>query len=323
MANWGFLGAGSIAESSLGPAVRAARGAHLHAVASRSAQRAWTLTPEKVYTDYPDLLADPAVDIVYIALHNAAHREWAEAALAAGKHVLCEKPLGLSATGVDSMIRSARAADRLLVEAAWNRWHPRTQEMESLVGSGAIGQTVHVTSRFHGLAPAAGNYRLDSALGGGALYDVGYYAISATLAAFGWQTPRVERVRHQRWTPTSADSSLSMTLAFPCGGTADIECSLTGTLAEEFTVRGTDGAISLSSPAFTAGVQPSRLDITKEGCTTDIKHYPAVDPYRLMVENIERSLAGEAAYVMPLEQTRLIAQVIDAARTVIGFPPGR
>lgn len=317
MANWGFLGAGSIAASSLGPAVHAADGAVLHAVAAGSRTRAEALRPAKTYPSYDDLLRDPDVDVVYIALHNSAHRPWVERALRAGKHVLCEKPLGLTAAEVDAMVDTARDTGRLLVEAAWNRWHPRTRDLEALIDSGAAGEVRSVISRFDGTAPAEGNYRLDPALGGGALYDVGYYAVAAALAAFGWQTPQVIRAEQDQWHPHSADSRSAFLLAFPGGGTADVHCALDGApgtpFTEELTITGTKGTLRMPPPAFCAGAAPSRL--TGDAPGTD-RAYPAVDPYRLMVEAMNAAADGTepTPYLVPWEQSRLIAATLEAVR---------
>ncbi|ATL25731.1 Gfo/Idh/MocA family protein [Streptomyces formicae] len=324
MANWGFLGAGSIAASSLAPAVHAAPGARLHAVAARDEARAAALAPHRTYAAYPDLLADPEVDIVYVALHNSAHRAWVEAALAAGKHVLCEKPLGLTEAETASMEQAARRAERTLVEAAWNRWHPRTRDAEAAVAAATIGRPLHVTADFHGLAPAPDNYRRVPALGGGALYDVGYYALSATLAAFSWQPPHVAHARWENWDAASADRSATAELVFPCGGTAEVRCSLDGELAEEFTVHGTEGALRLSAPAFTAGAAPCTLASTSEHPrrTVDVREYAPTDPYRLMVTDVDRALSGGTGYLVPPEQSRLIARVIDAVRAAAAGADG-
>ncbi|MFE5587354.1 Gfo/Idh/MocA family protein [Kitasatospora sp. NPDC056531] len=318
MANWGFLGAGSIATSSLAPAVHTADGPRLHAVAASDPARARALGPARVYTAYDDLLADPEVDVVYVALHNSAHRPWVERALTAGKHVLCEKPLGLTAEDVSTMVRTARAAGRLLVEAAWNRWHPRTREMEALLARGALGAVHTVTARFDGLAPAPGNYRVAASLGGGALYDVGYYAVSAALAAFGWQPPRVAGAQHRLWRrPGSADASTDAVLEFPGGGTATIGCSLIGVLDESFTATGTAGELTLASPAYCAAVEPSTLTVDGES-----RHYPAVDPYRLMVEQVDAAIGGDpGAHLVPLEQSLLIATTLDAVRDHLARRP--
>ena len=118
MIGWGFLGAGSIARSSLAPAVHRTAGAALHAVASRDPARAAVLGPAIAYGDYDELLQDPRVQIVYIALHNSAHEAWTLRALAAGKHVLCEKPLGLDAAQVERMARAADAAGLIQIGRA-------------------------------------------------------------------------------------------------------------------------------------------------------------------------------------------------------------
>ncbi|MFJ2582614.1 Gfo/Idh/MocA family protein [Kitasatospora aureofaciens] len=312
MATWGFLGAGSIAASSLAPAVHAADGPRLHAVAASDARRGRALNPARVYTRYEELLHDPEIDVVYVALHNSAHRPWVERALRAGKHVLCEKPLGLTAADVTAMADTARATGRLLVEAAWNRWHPRTRDLEAMITRGAIGAVRTVTARFDGLAPAAGNYRLDAALGGGALYDVGYYAVSAALAAFGWRTPQVVRAEQEFWRPGSADSATRALLDFPGRGTADLGCSLVGGMSETFTAGGTAGSITLSPPAFCAGAAPSALTVSGE---VRQRRYPSVDPYRLMVESVDAAVGGDTyAHLVPLEQSRLIAATLDSVR---------
>lgn len=316
MINWGFLGAGSIAESSLAPAVRATRDAALHSVASRDRGRSAALGAKNSYTTYRDLLCDPDVDVVYVALHNSAHREWVEEALQAGKHVVCEKPLTLSAKEVDSLRNAAETSGKILVEAAWNRWHPRTREMESLLERGAIGDIAHVSAYFDGPTPAAGNYRFDPALGGGALYDVGYYAISAVLAAFGWQHPVVREVRREYWSNGSADRMTSFILDFPGGGTADVFCGLSGEWVETLTIKGEGGEIQLMDRAFTAGAYPSRM--TGRVNLTRFSHsFAEVDPYRLMVEDVTRAVQRQDGYLVPLSQTRAIAKVIDEVRAAI------
>ena len=116
---WGFLGAGNIAATALGPAVHAAEGAVLHAAAARDEDRAAALGPARAYGSYEALLADADVEAVYISLPNDLHLPWTLAALEAGKHVLCEKPLGLDAGQVDAVAQAAAAADRRVVEASW------------------------------------------------------------------------------------------------------------------------------------------------------------------------------------------------------------
>jgi len=128
---WGFVGAGMIAKKALYPAISRSNVGEIYAVASRDADRAMTISPTgKIYTDYDQLFADPAVDGVYISLPNAFHLPVAIRAMKAGKHVLCEKPLGMNALEVQEAIDVAEAAGVLFVEASWNRCHPRTQRIE-------------------------------------------------------------------------------------------------------------------------------------------------------------------------------------------------
>src|ERR1700712_2246400 len=209
---WGFIGAGNIATRALGPAVRASYNAVLSAVGARDVSRAQQLggtfgpavgTPVTAYGSYEALLADPSIEAVYISLANDAHRPWSEAALAAGKHVLCEKPLAMDVAEVDSMTVAAKAAGRHLVEASWYRWHPRVRLAQQLLADGAIGTVRHVTSVFTFDGVPAGNYRLDPAKGGGAVYDIGHYALSGATWAFGGLPHEV--VAKQEIGPTGVD----------------------------------------------------------------------------------------------------------------------
>lgn len=172
---WGFIGAGYVASKAMAPAVHATPNASLYAVASRDHGRSATLEPKVVHHSYIDLINDPLVDAVYISLTNAQHKEWVLAALNAGKHVLCEKPLALNADEVGIMMDAAKLNNRLLVEAVWTRWQPRMQRMAQIVKSGGLGEVSEISSAFTFQGDLKDNYRLDPALGGGALLDVGVY----------------------------------------------------------------------------------------------------------------------------------------------------
>jgi D-xylose 1-dehydrogenase (NADP+, D-xylono-1,5-lactone-forming) len=180
---WGFLGAGFVASKGMAPAVHAADGAVLQAVGARDAGRAAALEPAGSVGSYAQVCARDDVDAVYVSLPNNDHLHWVQVALEAGKHVLCEKPLGMDAAEVAVMRGAAQRADRLLVEAAWNRWHPRTRRIDELVAPITGQREVVAWFTFPGVP--ADNYRLDPARGGGALLDVGCYTVSAALAALG------------------------------------------------------------------------------------------------------------------------------------------
>ena len=315
---WGFLGAGSIARDALAPAVRAADGAVLHAVAARDPERARGLEPVAAYGDYAAVLDDPAVEVVYVALHNSAHAGWVVAAVQAGKHVLCEKPLGLSVAEVDRMSSAATNAGRLLVEAAWNRWHPRTREFERLLEAGAVGPVRSVESRFVGMPPRDGDYRYDPALGGGALYDVGCYAVAGALSAFGWQEPEGVEAEAETW-PGGVDARTRARLTFPGGGTADVVGGLDGPYEERLDASGDGATLRLVDDPFTARDAPSTLELhdRADPSSPRVRTWPATNPYRLMVEEVSSGVRGALATVVPVAQSRAVARALDRIREAV------
>ena len=306
---WGFLGAGGIARTALAPAVAAASGAVLHAAAARDAERAAALGPVRAYGDYAELLADDDVEAVYIALHNDAHLPWTLAALASGKHVLCEKPLGLDAGEVDAM--AAAAGDRLLVEASWYRWHPRVRLAQSRLPD--LGPVRHVAAGFTFGADLTGNYRLDPARGGGALYDVGCYAVSACLWAVGRGLPH-DVVARTELGPTGVDLDSRAILRWDDGTEAEVHAGIAGPDRQWLVVHGEHGELELRGDnAFTAW----RTDATElwasDGRSTERLAVPASDAYQVMVEEMSSSLRGGAGWVLPLGESRSTAAVLDAA----------
>jgi D-xylose 1-dehydrogenase (NADP+, D-xylono-1,5-lactone-forming) len=321
MIRWGFLGAGLIARFSLGPAVHTARGAVLHAVAARDIDRARSLHPRVTYSSYEKLLADPEVQVVYVALHNTVHLEWTLRALTAGKHVLCEKPLGLSASQVDQITELATACDRVVIEACWNRWHPRFRDLEKLLASGALGEVQHVDAHLEGMIPQAGNYRLNRDLGGGALYDVGCYGVAGTLGAFQWQEPCLVEATMTYWDDTGADVFTEARLTFPNGGTARVAAGLTGRNIDTLEIHGKEGNFRLDSPSFMAGQDRCTLKVTKAG-ESEWRHYGAVNPYQSMVEEVSELLEGRPAYIVPLNQSRAVAATLDRVREAAYAPEG-
>ena len=304
---WGVLGAGAVATHMVGPALHAAAGAELYAVAARDVERAAALAPTGgVYPSYDELLRDPGVDAVYIALHNAVHAPWAMAALRAGKHVLCEKPLALSAADVDVMAVAAAHADRLLIEALFYRWHPQIRRSEQIVRDGRVGTVRHVEAGFSFSGVAADTFRMQPEHGGGALYDLGCYPISAALCAFG-RMPDTVSATLQRGS-TGVDVSADLVLHFD-EGEAVLHVSMDEPGREYLSITGDRGVLHVVDRPFTAwfGADSElRLD-------ADVMVVPASDPYRLMVEQVSAAMRGEPAYVVPLHESRAVAAVVDAA----------
>jgi xylose dehydrogenase (NAD/NADP) len=320
---FGFIGAGGIAQRALAPAVHTAAGAHLQAAASRDPSRAASLQPAGgVYGSYDELLADPAVEVVYISLNNDFHKPWTLAALAAGKHVLCEKPLGLDPDEVAEMTAAAAAAGKLLVEAFWYRWHPRTRRLEELAGQGALGPLQSVEADFSFAGPRDGDpataYRLDPARGGGALYDVGCYSLSAAHAVLGpWLT--LEDAT-QETGPTGVDLATHAQLRAPSGALADIRCGIAVPDRQLLRVTGEAATLEFSDPAFMAWHTPTALTITTPDGAKRVEEFAPVDTYSLMVEAVAAQVRGEPAFLVGLDHTAQVAASIAAIRKHLQGP---
>ena len=313
---WGVLGAGWIAERAMLAAFGQAPEAELAAIASRDTRRARRLAKKHgiatVHKTYADLLADPSVDAVYVALANDAHAPQSVAALDAGKHVLCEKPLALSAAEVDAMTEAAARNDRLLVEAAWYRWHPRVRLTERLLREfEALGEVHYVAAGFTFDGVPEGNYRLDPAKGGGALYDVGCYAVSAALWAF--DTPVREVSAKSEVGPTGVDLTTSLALTFDHGD-ADLRCSVAEPSRQWLMIRGARGDFELAEEPFTAWEGTDTTLVFRSPAGDEPEPVPAANAYALMVSEVSRAIEGaDDAWVVPPADSRAVAAVLDAA----------
>ncbi len=309
---WGFLGAGMIA-GVLAGAVRAADGAELYAVAARDLDRARKLAPQVAYDDYAALLADDQVEAVYISLSNEAHLPWTLAALRAGKAVLCEKPLGLTAAEVDEMAAVAAQTGQLLVEASWYRWHPRVRLAQQRLAE--IGPIQHVAAGFRFDGSLDGNFRLDPARGGGAMYDVGCYAVSACLWAMGRGVPDAVAAR-STYGPTGVDLATEVILSWDDGpADAQVRAGISGDgVGQHLVLTGSSGEIELRDAPYTSWVDNDTELWVSDGTGTERIPVPAVDAYEVMVREVSSVLRGGAGWVLPLAESRDVAAVLDAAR---------
>ncbi|MEP7051157.1 MAG: Gfo/Idh/MocA family oxidoreductase [Pseudomonadota bacterium] len=186
---WGIISTGSIA-GTLARALATSKTSELVAVASRSADAAARFAAEhavaRAYASYEQLLADPEVEVVYIATPHPSHAQWAIAAARAKKHILCEKPLAMNEREVRAVVQAARENDVFLMEAFMYRCHPQTRELVSLIQRGVLGQVkaVHACFGFSGAFSATGRL-LNNELGGGGILDVGCYPVSLARLVAG------------------------------------------------------------------------------------------------------------------------------------------
>ena len=313
---WGFLGAGSIATKALRPAVFAAQNATLYAVASRDVARSQSLEPEKIHTSYENLLSDPDVDAVYISLANDQHCNWSIKALNAGKHVLCEKPIAMNANEARSMADAAKANDRLLVEAVWTRWHPRFIRMVELVRNGAIGEIQAIDSSFTFPGSLEGNYRLIPEMGGGSLFDVGPYPLHAFSALTNGDPKLVINSVNRNTSTTGVDMTTRIDATINGSIAAHALTSFEREEEQKLVVTGSLATIeNVGNDAFTSLRSPSILKVGDS-----IEKFAPVDPYQLMVENFGSRILGEPSWILPMNETIRVMEILDEIAATKGGP---
>ena len=305
--NWGFLGAGFVASRGLAPAVHASRGADLYAVASRDEQRSATLEPQKVHASYDELLADERVDAVYISLSNSQHIEWVTKSLEAGKHVLCEKPLGLNANETAAMFDVATRNERLLIEAVWGRWHPRFARIVDLVTTGSIGDIQHIETAFTFTSEMTDNYRLSPLMGGGALLDVGCYQAHAWVALTNGAPDFSITDLARTVGPTGIDLTTDVNVQINTNVTAHAVSSFALPSNQQFIVRGNEGQISTAAgESFTTWNEASSLLVNDV-----LEEFPITNAFVEMVENVSRVLDGDDGWIVSAADSIRVAQILD------------
>ena len=306
--NWGFLGAGFVASRGLAPAVHASRGANLYAVASRDETRSATLEPQKVHATYDDLLADESVGAVYISLSNSQHLEWVTKSLEAGKHVLCEKPLGLHAFETESMFACALRNDRLLVEAVWGRWHPRFSRMVDVVASGAIGNIEHIATAFTFTSEMTDNYRLNPLMGGGALLDVGCYQAHAWVALTNGAKDLEISDLTRTIGPTGIDLTTDVSVRINKSITAHAVSSFALPSQQQFIVQGSQGKMQTDvGESFTTWNETCSLRINEV-----VEEFTTTNAFVEMVENVSNVIRGEEGWIVPSADSIRVAHILDS-----------
>lgn len=293
---WGILGTGNIARQ-FATGVIASRLGALRAIGSRQQARAsdfaGTFHVPRSYGDYAGVLRDPEVDAIYNALPNSMHHQWTIAALNAGKHVLCEKPLASNSAEADEMFDVANKCGRVLMEAFMYRSHPQTHAIENAVKSGAIGSLQLIRTSFcFRTTRIAGNIRFDRRLAGGALMDIGCYCINFSRLFAGAEPMQttVTGKLHE----SGVDELAVGTMTFAGGVIANFTCGMTLHADNTAYLCGTEGYIEIPVPwkpprpesGFTiARSTPPRMDSSG-------KAIPAPLPREKVIVNSSDDLYG-------------------------------
>jgi xylose dehydrogenase (NAD/NADP) len=246
---WGFLSTARINRAII-PAIRASARSEVTAVSSRTPDRARAYAAEwkipRAIGSYDALLADPDIDVVYIGLPNSLHVDWTIRSLEAGKHVLCEKPLALSTDEVDRIAGAAKAAGRVATEAFMYRHHPLTHVVEDVIRSGRLGPIRSYKGVFTFALTREGDVRLDPALGGGSLWDVGCYPVSyACLLA---DRPPAEVFGWQQTSTSGVDVEFAGMMRFADGSVAQFDCGFIGPFRAGMEIVGRNGSLRIERP---------------------------------------------------------------------------
>ncbi len=312
---WGILSTARIAQNHVVPALHAAQGHEVVAVGSRNLDTAtaWAQANNigTAHGSYEDLLADPAVDAIYNPLPNHLHVDWSIAALEAGKHVLCEKPLGLDANDA-ARLRDAAAAhpDLVVMEAFMYRFHPQWVAVRSAIDAGRIGELRSVQTFFSYFNTDPANVRHNPAWGGGALLDIGCYPISQARWLFDRQPERVMGMLElDPQFGTDRLASALLDFGDGCNATFTVATQLHG--HQRAQIQGTAGRIEVDIPVNAPAGRATKVTFV-DGAGSEVVEFGPADQYGLQADAIAEAIAGNRTAATSLDDAIANMAVIDA-----------
>ncbi|HUF65799.1 MAG TPA: Gfo/Idh/MocA family oxidoreductase [Gemmatimonadaceae bacterium] len=312
---WGILGTAGIARAQVLPAMRHSQWSRVVAIASRDQEKARVaaeeLSIERAYGSYGELLADPQIEAVYIPLPNHLHVPWSVRATDAGKHVLCEKPIALSAGQARELLAARDRSGVHVGEAFMVRVHPQWLAVRKLVHAGRIGALRLVTCHFSYFKDDPDNIRNRPDYGGGSLMDVGCYPITLSRWLFGAE-PR-EVLALMEWDPVMKIDRLTSGLLHFERGQASFTCATQLAAYQRMHVFGTAGRIEVDIPFNGPADAPCRIFVaTGRERTLETIEFPAVDQYTLQADEFSKAVRGLGPVPVPLEDAIGNMEVIDA-----------
>jgi xylose dehydrogenase (NAD/NADP) len=320
---WGILGPGRIAPRIVRALTDNPRG-ELRAVAGRDPDRASAFAQRhrvaKTHPTFADLLADDAIDVVYIALPNGLHAEWTIRALEAGKHVLCEKPLALTVADVDAISDAAERNGRIAVEAFMYLHHPQTLRALEIVEAGTLGEIQVVSSAFSFLLTYPNDPRTDPELGGGSLWDVGCYPVSISRRFAGEEPDAFGALA--RFDDRGVDRTFVGQLRFPSGLLAHFESGFAADGRERVEVVGSDATLVLDHPFLPEPDGPPPVVTIWRDDEEERQEVESIDQYRAEVDDLQAAILDGARPRIDLAFSRgSIATLVAldrAARSPVG-----
>ena len=312
---WGVISTALIGTAKVIPAMQAARFCDIRAIASRNLEKAEATAAElgipTTYGSYEELLADPDIEAIYNPLPNHLHVPVSIQALEAGKHVLCEKPIGLTAAEGQQLVDAARAHPELKVmEAFMFRHHPQWQKARQLVSDGRIGslRTIQSFFSYHNVDPD--NIRNRAEIGGGGMMDIGCYPISLSRFIFDRTPQRVFAIAEfdARF---QTDILASVTLDFG-NGTSTFTSSTQLAPYQRVNIFGDAGRIEIEIPFNAPPDQPCRLWHQDENAEIEEIHFEVCDQYGIQGDLFSRAILDDTEVPTPIEDAVQNMLVIEA-----------
>ncbi len=310
---WGVLGTAKIARTLVIPAIQASEGNEVVAIASRDLALARAFARDlhipMAYGSHDDLLADPNIDVIYNPLPNHLHVPFSIKALQAGKHLLCEKPLGLSAEDVQALIDVAKEHSHLnAMEAFMYRFHPQWRRVEQLVEDHALGTVRSVHAQFTYFKDEPDNIRNKPEWGGGGLMDIGCYCVSVARLIFNAEPVRV-CVTLQQHPEYGVDVLASGILEF-ADGNATFSCATQVEASQFVAANGDHGSVYIESPFLRH--DPSRVTVIHNKIA-DVLEFDGGDHYLDMIDAFTQAILNGEPAPTPLIDAVANMKVIDAA----------
>ncbi|MFO1151613.1 MAG: Gfo/Idh/MocA family oxidoreductase [Alsobacter sp.] len=317
--SWGVLSTARIGWEKVLPAMQQGEWTSVDALASRDEARgrevAGRLGIPKVHGSYEALLADPAIEAIYNPLPNHLHVPLSIAALEAGKHVLCEKPIGLTVTEAEMLAEAGRRTGKLVAEAFMVRHHPQWKTARQLAQGGRIGEVRAIQTVFSYFNDDPGNIRNQAEIGGGGLYDIGCYAITTSRYIFGAEPSRVIAL-FDRDPVMKTDRLTSGLMEFPGGRQLSFTCSTQLTLHQHVTIMGTKGRIEVPVPFNALPGKAMRLIVDDGrdlvGGGAEVIAVEPCDQYTLQGDAFSRAVRGEEPLSYGMDDAIANMRIIEA-----------
>lgn len=312
---WGILSTAKIGRTKVIPGIQKSEASEVVAICSRNLENATAVAKDlgipKAYGSYEELLADPDIDAIYNPLPNHLHVEWTLKAMEAGKHVLCEKPIGLDAADVQKLIdRCADYPQLKVMEAFMYRFHPQWVLAKKWVEEGAVGEVKTIQSFFSYFNNDPSNIRNQAGIGGGGLMDIGCYCISFPRFIYEGEPQRV--VGLLDYDPNlKTDRMASGMLDFGGGKSSVFTCSTQLMSFQRCVILGAEGCIEIEIPVNAPADVPCRIKLIKKGETKEVLCEVA-DQYTLQAEAFAQSVLQDTPVPTPLTDALGNMQVIDA-----------